>query len=101
MNLKNKISLIFSLLFTFIYAISATIIYVSLADFREEEFESRLNEKAITSIKLLIDVEKMDKQLLKLIDQSSINKLYDEKILIFDANYKLIYSTVQWAVYQK
>jgi signal transduction histidine kinase len=94
MNLKNKISLIFSLLFTFIYAISATIIYVSLADFREEEFESRLNEKAITSIKLLIDVEKMDKQLLKLIDQNSINKLYDEKILIFDANYKLIYSSI-------
>jgi signal transduction histidine kinase len=94
MNLKNKISLIFSLLFTFIYAISATIIYVSLADFREEEFESRLNEKAITSIKLLIDVEKMDKQLLKLIDQNSINKLYDEKILIFDADYKLIYSSI-------
>lgn len=103
MNLKNNISLIVSLLFTIIYAISATVIYALFADFRKEEFEIRLKDKAISSIKLLVEVEQIDRQLLKIIDQNRINKLYDEKTLIFDANYKLIYSSlddtkIKWKV---
>jgi two-component system, OmpR family, sensor histidine kinase ArlS len=94
MNLKNKISFIVSLLFTLIFAISATVIYILFADFRQEEFEIRLEEKAISSIKLLVEVEQVDKQLLKIIDQNSIHKLYDEKILIFDSKSTLIYSSL-------
>jgi len=103
MNLKNKTAFIISVLFTIIFAISATVIYLLFADFRKVEFESRLKEKAITSIKLLVEVEQIDKQLLKVIDQNSINKLYDEKTLIFDADYNLIYSSlddtkIKWTI---
>lgn len=94
MNIKNKISVVVSVIFTVLFAVSATIIYVLFADFRKDEFESRLNEKAISSIKLLVEVNEVDNQLLKIIDQNSINKLYNEKTLIFDANYNLIYSSL-------
>lgn len=94
MTLKTKISLFVSLLFSVIYAISATVIYLLFADFRQEEFELRLRNKALSSIKLLVEVERMDKQLLSIIDQNNINKLYDEKTLIFDSNYNLIYSSL-------
>ncbi len=94
MTLKTKISLFVSLLFSVIYAISATVIYLLFADFRKEEFELRLRNKALSSIKLLVEVERMDKQLLSIIDQNNINKLYDEKTLIFDSNYNLIYSSL-------
>lgn len=94
MTLKFKISLVVSLLFTLIFAISGTVVYTLFADFRQEEFESRLNDKAVSSIKLLVEVEEIDQQLLKIIDQNSINKLYNEKTLIFDSNYKLIYSSL-------
>ena len=94
MNIKNKISLIVSLVFTFIFAVSASVIYLLFADFRKEEFENRLKAKATSSIKLLVEVEQIDRQLLKIIDQNSIHKLYDEKTLIFDANYNLIYSSL-------
>jgi signal transduction histidine kinase len=94
MSLKNKTALAISLLFSVIFASSATIIYILFEDFRKEEFENRLKEKALTSIKLLIEVEQVDRQLLKVIDQNSIHKLYDEKTLIFDANYNLIYSSL-------
>ena len=103
MSLKNKTALVISLLFSIIFLISATIIYLLFADFRKEEFESRLKEKALTSIKLLIEVEQVDRQLLKVIDQNSINKLYDEKTLIFDTDFQLIYSSlddtkIKWTI---
>ena len=94
MNLKTKISLFVSLLFTFIYALSATVIYLLFSDFRKEEFESRLKNKALSTIKLLVEVERMDRELLQIIDKNNINKLYDEKTLIFDSNYNLIYSSL-------
>jgi two-component system sensor histidine kinase ArlS len=94
LTLKTKISLFVSLLFSVIYAVSATVIYLLFADFRQEEFELRLRNKALSSIKLLVEVERMDKQLLSIIDQNNINKLYDEKTLIFDSNYNLIYSSL-------
>ena len=94
MNLKTKISLFVSLLFTFIYALSATVIYLLFSDFRKEEFEARLKNKALSTIKLLVEVERMDRELLQIIDKNNINKLYDEKTLIFDSNYNLIYSSL-------
>ncbi|MBI3235048.1 MAG: HAMP domain-containing histidine kinase [Bacteroidetes bacterium] len=94
MNLKNKISFIVSLLFTVIFAVSASVIYILFADFRKEEFEILLNDRAVTSIKLLVEVEQVDRQLLKIIDQNRINKIYDEKTLIFDSKFNLIYSSL-------
>lgn len=94
MNLKNKISFIVSLSFTVIFGISATVIYLLYADFRQEEFENRLKEKALATLTLLIEMQKLDRQLLKNYDQNTINKLYNEKTLIFDADYKLIYSSL-------
>lgn len=94
MTLKTKISLLIASLFTVMFGIAVTVIYSLFSDFRKEEFESRLKEKAITSIKLLVEVNEIDKQLQRIIDQNTINQLYDEKTLIFDANYHLIYSSI-------
>jgi two-component system, OmpR family, sensor histidine kinase ArlS len=101
MNLKNRISFNVSLLFTVLFGVSAIVTYILFADFRKDEFEDRLKVKALASIRLLVEVEQVDNQLLKIIDKNSINKLYNEKTLIFDANYNLIYSSlddtkIQW-----
>ena len=61
-----------------------------------------LKDKALTTIELLVDVREADKSLIKIIDQNSINKLYNEKTLIFDADGNLIYSSlddtkINWA----
>ncbi|GAA3782258.1 HAMP domain-containing sensor histidine kinase [Flavobacterium ginsengiterrae] len=64
------------------------------SNFRKEEFRERLEIKALSNIKLLVNVKEVDDQLLKMIDQNSINKLYDEKTLVFDSHFKLIYSSI-------
>ncbi|WP_264530237.1 sensor histidine kinase [Flavobacterium sp. N502540] len=94
MTLKNRISLLVSLLFTILFGLASTLIFVLYSNFRKEEFRDRLEIKALSNIKLLVNVKEVDDQLLKVIDQNSINRLYDEKTLVFDSNFKLIYSSI-------
>lgn len=94
MTIKSKISLYISLLFTVLFGVICIALISLFSNFRKQEFEERLNEKAVNTIKLLIEVKEFDSKLLKIIDRNSINQLYDEKTLIFDQDYKLIYSSL-------
>ena len=94
MTLKNRIAIFISILFTVLFGIVSIIIVSLFAEFRQEEFRQRLEEKALSTVKLLLEVKEIDYQLLKVIDRNSINELYDEKTLVFDSSYKLIYSSL-------
>lgn len=94
MTLKRRIAISIALAFSILFGLAACIIFYSFASFREEEFRQRLEEKALTTAKLLVEVKEIDNQILKLIDRNTINKLYNEKTLVFDQNYKLLYSSI-------
>lgn len=94
MTLKSRIAFFISLLFTILFGIACGIVIFLFSNFRKEEFKQRLEEKALTTIRLLTEVKEVDNQLLKIIDRNTINRLYNEKILVFDAGYKLIYSSL-------
>jgi len=94
MTLKNKITFLISFLFTLVYAAACAVIIFLFANFRKQDFKQRLEEKAITTTRLLSDVKQFDEQLLKIIDSNSINKLYDEKTLIFNDKKVLVYSSI-------
>lgn len=94
MSLKLRIAINIAIAFSVLFGLAAYIIYYSFSSFRIEEFRQRLEEKALTTAKLLVEVKEVDNQLLKLIDQNSINKLYNEKTLVFDDKYNLIYSSI-------
>lgn len=94
MNFKTRLTLLFVGLFVVVLTAILSFIYILYAEFRREEFFERLREKSFTTAKLLTEVKDMDLEVLKIIDQNSINKLYDEKILIFDSTNRLIYSSL-------
>ncbi|CAH0996089.1 Adaptive-response sensory-kinase SasA [Emticicia aquatica] len=94
MTLKRRIAINIAIAFSVLFGLAAFIIFYAFSSFRIEEFKQRLEEKALTTAKLLVEVKEIDNQILKLIDQNSINKLYNEKTLVFDQNYKLIYSSI-------
>lgn len=94
MTLKRRISINIAAAFSILFGLAATIIYYSFSSFRKEEFRGRLEEKALTTAKLLLEVKEVDNQLLKLIDKNTINKLYNEKTLVFDERFNLIYSSI-------
>ncbi|RXR24497.1 sensor histidine kinase [Flavobacterium stagni] len=94
MTLKRKIAINVSIAFSILFGLAATYIYISFSNFRKEEFKDRLTEKALTTAKLLLEVKEIDNTILKLIDQNTINKLYNEKTLVFDGQYKLVYQSL-------
>lgn len=94
MTLKRRIAIYSSLFFSIIFGITSVMIFFQFSNFRKEEFKERLEEKALTTMKLLVEVQEVDKQLLQLIDRNSIHKLYNEKTLIFNDSLQLIYSSV-------
>lgn len=94
MTLKRRLSIYVSAAFSILFGVAIVLVYLSFSSFRKEEFSDRLEEKALTTVELLLKVQEIDKQMLKIIDQNSINKLYNEKTLVFDENYRLIYSSI-------
>jgi len=94
MTLKRRIAIGVSLIFSILLGMSETFVYLSFATFRREEFFDRLEEKALTTARLLVEVDEVDKEMLRLIDKNTVNRLYNEKTLVFDQNYQLIYSSI-------
>ena len=94
MNIRSKILLYFSTLSISIVGVSFIIIYSLFSNYRTQEFQQRIKDKTITTVKFLVEIEQIDHNLLQTMDEYTINNLYKEKVLIFDNHKKLIYSSV-------
>ena len=68
-------------------------IYVSSAEYRQEEFYRRLESRATTAARLLIEFEEVDAELLRKIESATPIKLPAERISIYDYNNQQIFST--------
>lgn len=98
MNFKQRFALYFSILFTIILGVVLFVLLSLFVKFRRDEFKRRLEEKAISSISLLVDLPDMDKQILRNYDRKQINRLYNEKTLLFNQDMELIYSSINDSV---
>ena len=83
-----------SLLFAVMIGIAFVAIYLLSEDHRQELFYQRLKDRTISTLKILIEVKEIDTDMLKTFDRNTINTIYDEKILIFNENKELIYSSI-------
>ncbi|MCB9174002.1 MAG: HAMP domain-containing histidine kinase [Flavobacteriales bacterium] len=93
LNIKTKLTLQFTLIVSLILILFSVSVYYFSATYRVSEFYSRLENKAISTARLLVDVQEVDHDLLKIIDKNTNVSLYDEKVMIFDYKNKLIYNS--------
>lgn len=93
MTIRNRIALQFSLIVASILAGFSVVVYLTSATYWQEEFYERLNQKAQTTIRLLVEVEELNKRLLQIIDNNTSTALVDEKVLVFDAADNLVYAS--------
>jgi len=84
----------FTLMVAVILLLFSVAIYIFSSRYRQEEFYDRLKSKAQTTCRLLVKVNGIDKDLLKVIDQNTLTEMLDEKVLIFNSKNELIYSSV-------
>ncbi|WP_370088850.1 ATP-binding protein [Ekhidna sp.] len=91
MKIKTRLVIIFTLILAGINLFAFLLIYVLSANFRKEQFYDRLYEKAINTAKLLVDVEEIDEQLLRIIDENTAS-LPDEQVIVYDFLNQMVYS---------
>ncbi|GAB3936800.1 sensor histidine kinase [Larkinella terrae] len=94
MKIRNRIALQFSLIVATILLVFSVVIYFTTATYSRDDFYDRLKSKALTTARFLIQVNEVDRNLLKIIDRNTLTALYDEKVLVFDENNRLIYASV-------
>ncbi len=94
MNIRAKLTLRFSVIVATILIVFSAAVYFLSAEYRQEEFFTRLESRAITTARLFVQVQEVDQKLLRIIDQNSIHALFQEKVMIFDYKDSLLYSSL-------
>ena len=94
MSIRKKILLYFSLIIPAITAVAFIAVYLLFSEQREESFQMRQKDKISTTLEFLSDIKETDEDIIHAMDQININKLYNEKLLLFNQDKKLIYSNI-------
>src|SRR6188472_1162707 len=94
MSIRNKILLSFSGVTISLMAAALFFIYTLFSQYREAEFQQRQKVKIETTLKFLTEIKDIDQELIEAMDRITIHDIYDEKLLIFDKNKSLVYSSI-------
>lgn len=94
MNIRQKILLSFSSVTIVLLGVSFIVIYTLFAEYREEEFQQRLKEKMTSTLNFIEEAQKINASILQALERVTLNEAYEEKILLFDEDKKLIYSSI-------
>ena len=93
MNIRTKLTLRFIIITAVILLLASIFIYVFSADYREEEFYTRLQNKANNTAKLLIEVDEVDVNLLRRLEQDNPISLPEERITIYNFKDSVLFTT--------
>jgi signal transduction histidine kinase len=93
MEIRRKLLYQFIATVALILFLSSLAIYVSFSKIRKDEFYERLDSKAKMVAQMLIDIEEIDAELLKKIEKNNPVSLPNEKIIIYDYQNNVLFST--------
>jgi len=92
MEIRQKISLQFTLIVAVIQILFSLAIYISFAESRIDELYTRLEDKATSVGQMLIDIEEINIELLKKIEQNNPLSLPDEKVYVYGRRNQLLFT---------
>ncbi len=90
MQIKNRITLLFTALVAALLLAFALIVYFTSAETREDEYFSRLQQQASTKANLLLE-SRIAPGILQLIYKNAPNALFQEEVAIYDTAFNLLY----------
>jgi signal transduction histidine kinase len=93
MQIRTRLTLQFLLSGGAIMIIASVAIFYASVGFRQDDFYTRLKDKARNTAKLFLVVHEMDVALVNSIQNENPVKFHNEKIIILDAKNDTIYST--------
>src|SRR4051794_30535270 len=93
MNIRNKLILLFVSIVALILMGTSLAVYFFSEDNRKEEFYKRLQSKATSTARLLIEVDEVTAEVLKKIEKDNPMNLPDEELKIYDFQNKILFSS--------
>jgi len=93
MEIRKKLLYQFIGIVAMILLLSSLSVYISFSEGRKVEFYDRLGSKAKMVALMLIDIDEIDAELLKRIEKNNPISFPNEKIIIYDYQNKIVYST--------
>ncbi|RQO29677.1 two-component sensor histidine kinase [Taibaiella sp. KBW10] len=90
MQIKTRLTLLFTALVATLLLAFALTVYFSSSETREEEYFKRLRQQAATKANLLFDT-KITPNVLQLIYKNAPNALFQEEVAIYDTAFHLLY----------
>lgn len=90
MKIRNKLTLLFTIIFAALLLVFSFWTYLSSATTRKEQYYERLHQQAITKANLLLDA-KVAPNVLQLIYKNSSNTLFQEEVAVYDTAFHLLY----------
>lgn len=93
MKIRQKLTLQFFLMAGIMLVLFSMTVYVSSARYRRDDFFQRLESRANSTARMLIELEEIDAELLRKIEEDNPVSLPDEKIIILDNNNYVVYTT--------
>lgn len=93
MNIRTRLTLQFTLMVSAIFLIAFLMIYYLRWEYVKQDFYKRLENKALTTAKLLISVEEVDANLLKKIDQTNQDVFFNENLAVYEMGGREVYTS--------
>jgi len=93
MNIRLRLTILFALLVGSIMLAFSLSVHYMYNQFREQEFNRHLREKALTTVRLLEDVGGITEELLHAIDRNNLTTMYKEEVTIYSAEDHIIYDS--------
>lgn len=92
MKIKYRITLLFTLVVTFILLLVCSSVYYFSDLTRKNDFRKRLHNRAITTVSWLLHVKGMNNELLKRIDETMVITIQDKSVGIYNTRFQEVYS---------
>lgn len=93
MNIRNKLILLFVSIVALILVASSLAVYFFSADYRRDEFYTRLTAKAKAVARLAIEVKEVTHEVLIKIENDNPLNLTMEEVRLYDAHNKVLYAS--------
>lgn len=94
LDIRTRLALQFSVSFGLLLLISFFGIYMASASYREAGMMNRLRDKATTTARLLINVDEVSPELLKIIDRNTVHDFHEEQVLVVNDSNRIIYNSL-------
>lgn len=91
MNIRTDLTLTFITILFIVLSMISLVIYFFSSNYREEDFYRRLKNRAINTVKILVDVSEVNAELLRRMEQNNPASLPNQYIVIYNDSGQELY----------